>query len=364
MVIEIDGSRYSGSGTIVRLAVVLSAITGRPLRVTNVRAARRPPGLRAQHTRVVEAVRSLVQGRAEGNDVGSRQLVFEPGPPAAGAAFSWDIGSAGSTVLLGLALLPLLAYWPNSTTVILQGGVFQDFAPTVYHLQHVMLPLLEKMGLRARVGLVRPGYVPAGQGIIELSVEPVAGTLRAFSLPAPGPVQRLWGISIASHLDERRVAERMATAANQELQKRGLRAEFETISDTSSVQPGAALAAFADLGGGVVLGADRAGAPRRSAEAIGRYVAAHLLEDIESGASLDRHAADQVILFAALADGVTEVTIPSLTGHVEAAAWLVREFLGAEVAVSGHQMRIHGAGLRRGMLNLPPAAERSPVAGA
>jgi len=363
MTLEIDGSRYSGSGTIVRLAVVLSAITGRPLRVTNVRSARRPPGLRPQHTRVVEALRSLVQGSAGGNDVGSRELVFQPGAPAAGTAFAWDIGSAGSTVLLALALLPLLAYWPNPTTVRLQGGVFQDFAPTVYHLQHVMLPLLEKMGLRARVDLVRPGYVPAGQGIIELAVEPLRGALRALSLPAPGPVQRLWGISIASHLDERRVAQRMATSARTEFQKHGLDAQFQTVSDRSSVQPGAALAAFADLGAGAPLGADRAGAPGRSAEAIGRYVAAHLLEDIASGANLDRHAADQVILFAALADGLTTLTIPRPTGHIEANAWLVREFLGVDVDISGQEMRIRGAGLRRGMLNLPPASEPSPVVG-
>jgi len=361
MPLEIDGSRYSGSGAIVRLAVVLSAITGRPVRVTNIRSARRPPGLRPQHTRVVEAVRSLVQGSVGGNEVGSREIAFQPGTPAAGASFAWDIGSAGSTVLLALALLPLLAYRPTPTTARLQGGVFQDFAPTVYHLQHVMLPLLEKMGLRVRVTLVRPGYVPAGQGIIDLTVQPVPDAVRALSLPAPGPLQRLWGVSIASHLDERNVAHRMAAAANQEFHKHGLDAQFEIVSDISSVQPGAALAAFASFGGSIALGADRAGAPRRPAEAIGRYVAHHLLEDISSHASLDRHAADQIILFAALAAGVTSVTIPRPTEHVKANAWLVQEFLGANVEISGNQMRIHGAALRRGMLNLPPSAERSPV---
>ena len=43
----------------------------------------------------------------------------------------------------------------------------------------------------------------------------------------------------------------------------------------------------------VRLGADRAGAPRRSAEAIGRHAARQLLAEIEGGACVDRYAADQ-----------------------------------------------------------------------
>jgi RNA 3'-terminal phosphate cyclase (ATP) len=229
-----------------------------------------------------------------------------------------------------------------------------------------MAPLLEKMGLRVHPELVRPGYVPAGQGIIEICIDPVSDVLHPVSLPAAGSVRRVWGLSIASHLEERRVAARMAESAREEFLRAGFDSEFETVSDASSVQPGAALAAFADLGGGVRLGADRAGAPGRRAEAIGRFVAGHLLEDIGAGASVDRHAADQIILFAALAAGETTVKLPRVTEHVEANVWLAREFLGVQVQILGTEMRIWGAGLRRGMRNLPsapPVAERGPVVG-
>jgi hypothetical protein len=48
-VIEIDGSRHSGSGTIVRQAVAFAALTRQDVHITNARARRRRAGLRRQH---------------------------------------------------------------------------------------------------------------------------------------------------------------------------------------------------------------------------------------------------------------------------------------------------------------------------
>lgn len=342
--IEIDGSRYSGSGTIVRQAVALAALTGQPVRITNVRASRPNPGLRAQHTSVVRAIAEVCGGRAEGNEIASRELTFFPfgGVPSGRAA--WDIGSAGSTVLLALALLPVLAFRQERPAIELRGGLFQDFAPSFYHFQHALLPLLREMGLAADAVMLRPGYVPQGGGALRLRVSPVQGRIRPIVLDRPGEVQRLWGIALASHLAGRRVAERMAAAANALFAGRGWQAQFETVNDTTALQPGAALTAFADRRGGVRLGADRAGAPRRTAEEIGRSVARALLEDIDSGATVDRHTADQLIIFAALADGESRFVAPMVTEHVLSSAWLVRKFLGAEVRLEGCQVHVRGVG--------------------
>jgi RNA 3'-terminal phosphate cyclase (ATP) len=57
-ILTVDGSRYSGSGTIVRQGVAFSALTGRSIHVVNARAKRDKPGLRPQHLRVIEAVAS------------------------------------------------------------------------------------------------------------------------------------------------------------------------------------------------------------------------------------------------------------------------------------------------------------------
>ena len=211
--LAIDGSRYSGSGTIVRQAVAFSALTGQSIHVVNARAKRDKPGLRLQHIRVVEAIAELVNGGTEGLTQGSQEFTFRPGRLKAGRHYSWNIGSAGSTTMLALGILPVLALAGSSITVELRGGLFQDFAPSAFHLQHVLLPILGEMGLHTAMDIKRPGYVPRGEGILSLAVTPLSGPLRAIIREETGPVTQLWGIALSSHLEERRVSERMADTA-------------------------------------------------------------------------------------------------------------------------------------------------------
>ncbi len=311
----IDGSRYSGSGSIVRQAVAFAALTGRAIHVIQTRAKREKPGLRPQHIRVVEAIAQLVKGHTEGLTQGSQEFMFYPGPLKAGRHYQWDIGSAGSTTMLALGILPVLAFADSPVTVELRGGLFQDFAPSLFHLQHVLLPMLHSMGLSVEVTMVRPGYVPCGDGIFRLTVIPLNKPLQAIVRENAGPAIRIWGIALSSHLEERRVSQRMADTAQATLAESGHRADIEILNDTESLQRGAALALFADEAGAVRLGADRAGALRRSAESIGKRASTQLLEDLTSGATLDRFAADQVIPFAALAEGDSRFLIPSVTAR-------------------------------------------------
>jgi RNA 3'-terminal phosphate cyclase (ATP) len=341
--LTIDGSLYSGSGTIVRQAVAFSALTGQPIHLVNARAKRDKPGLRPQHIRVVEAIADLVKGHTTGLTQGSQEFTFHPGSLGSGRHYHWDIGSAGSTTMLGLGILPVLAFGGSRVTVELRGGLFQDFAPSAFHLQLVMLRMLGEMGLQAEADIVRPGYVPRGEGLLRLTVTPLAGPLRILVNEQPAPVTRIWGIALSSHLEERRVSRRMADAAREELVRNGYEAEIELRHDTQSLQSGAALALFADRGTAGRLGADQAGALRRRAESIGRHVARQLLEDLKSGATLDRFAADQIIPFAALAEGESRFVIPAVTDHVSTSAWLAELFLGARVRIDGQRLAVSGA---------------------
>lgn len=342
--LTIDGSRYSGSGTIVRQAVAFAALTGQAIHLVKARAHRDKPGLRPQHIRVVEAIAELVNGRTEGLTPSTQEFTFRPGRLQPGRHYHWDIGSAGSTTMLALGILPVLAFAGSRVTVELRGGLFQDFAPSAFHLQHVLLPLLQRMGLQSEVDIERPGYVPRGDGILRLAVNPLTAPFRAIIADELSPVTRIWGIALSSHLEKRRVNERMAETARDVLAKEGHRAEIELRNDTQSLQRGAALALFADRGRTVRLGADRAGALRRSAESIGKYGARQLLDELRSGATIDRFAADQLIPFAAMAAGESRCLIPMVTDHVRTSAWLAQEFLGAQVHIDGQQLAIQGVG--------------------
>jgi RNA 3'-terminal phosphate cyclase len=126
----------------------------------------------------------------------------------------------------------------------------------------------------------------------------------------------------------------------------GYRTEIELRHDTDALQRGAALALFADRGTVVRLGADQAGALGRRAESIGKHVASQLLEDIQTGATVDRFASDQIIAFAALAQGASRFMIHSATDHVVTSAWLAELFLDAKVSIDGQRLVIHGSGFR------------------
>jgi RNA 3'-terminal phosphate cyclase (ATP) len=341
--LHLDGRSFSGSGTIVRFGVPLAALVGQDLHLTHIRARRDPPGLRPQHLTAVEAVTQVCHGSLEGGTVGSQELIFRPGRLLQGGHFQWDIGTAGSTTMLALALLPIAAFAQGPQVFHLTGGLFQDFAPSAFHLQHALLPLLRHMGLHADLRMLRPGYVPSGGGSLTLTVEPVRDTLRPLMLRERGGPLRYWGLALASHLHQRQVSQRMATACQATLRRRGIHAEFRFLDDTTASQAGAALALFAE-GPHALLGADQAGAPRRRAEAIGRYVAQALLDDLASGATVDRHLADQLIIFAALAAGTSVLCLPQVTDHVPTNLWLVETILGARVHLEGHQLCIQGIG--------------------
>jgi RNA 3'-terminal phosphate cyclase (ATP) len=342
--LEIDGSQYSGSGTIVRQAVAFAALTGTAIHIFNVRMKRPKPGLRRQHAQAVEAIRQLVDGRTEGAVAGAADFVFRPGQPTRSRNFTWDIGSAGSTTALALAVLPVLALGAAPVSIELRGGLFQDFAPSFYHLEHVLLALLRRMGVEASARMERPGYVPSGQGIWHLAVTPARRTLRPLLLDTPGTVERIWGIALASRLKEQSVSDRMAESAKRAFGAAGYHADIHVLYEESALQPGAGLAVFADLSRGARLGSDRAGARGRRSETIGRYVARCLIEDLKTGATLDRYASDQIIPLAALAAGESKFRIPQVSEHIESSAWLSREFLGAEVRAYGHELVVKGVG--------------------
>jgi len=73
-------------------------------------------------------------------------------------------------------------------------------------------------------------------------------------------------------------------------------------------------------------------------------VARGLLDDVASGATVDRHLADQRIIFAALAAGTSVLRLPPLTDHVPTNLWLVETILGVHGHLEDHQLSLQGIG--------------------
>ena len=341
--ITIDGAARSGSGTIVRYSAALASLLGKEVRIENIRAGRDKPGLRAQHLKVVQACCQMCGGVVQNASLGSREVTYTPGRRFSGGEYRWDIGTAGSTTMMAQTLLPLACFARKPSRFRLEGGLFQDFAPSAYHMKFVLLPLLKQMGAQAELDIIRPGYVPRGGGILELRVEP-AGRLRPLDLAERGEIWNVEGIALSSHLKERRVSRRMAAECQKVLGSHGYEAKIEEVEDDTSLQAGAALAIYAETSLGGRMGSDRTGMPGRNSESVGRYVAERFIEDVDTGAAVDRYAADQLIIYTALAEGLTRYSVPRITDHVETNLWLIEELLGARTTTSGNLLEIEGVG--------------------
>jgi RNA 3'-terminal phosphate cyclase (ATP) len=344
--LTIDGSQHSGSGTIVRYSVALSALLHEPVRVINVRESRAQQGLRTQHAASVLACAALCDASIEGVHVGSRAFTFTPRARVSGGTFDWNIGTAGSTTMLALSVVPVACFADAPLTARIEGGVFQDFAPSPHHLRHVVAPILRRMNADIDLRVERPGYIPGGAGVIQLTVAPPPHGLKSLVLAEAGSVNTVRGIAMASLLAGRRVGDRMAAACEAEIEKSaGLTCDIERVLDNDARHAGANLSIWAESSTGCRFGADRAGKLGRTSEAIGEYVARSFLTDLRSGATVDRHLADQLVLFAALAHGRSTYTVPEVTDHVLSNLWLVRQF-GATASLTDRAIAMDGIALR------------------
>ncbi len=116
--IELDGAM--GGGQVLRSGLSLSMLTGRALRIGNIRAKRSRPGLLRQHLTAVLAAAEVCGATVDGAQLGSQSLYFEPGP-IRGGDFRFAIGTAGSCSLVLQALLPALLRAPEPSRVLISA---------------------------------------------------------------------------------------------------------------------------------------------------------------------------------------------------------------------------------------------------
>lgn len=327
MIVEIDGSFGEGGGQILRTSLTLSVLTGTPFRMFNIRKNRPKPGLQHQHLTAVKVVKALSNAITKGDFLGSEELYFEPKGIVDRLDYRFDVGTAGSVTLILQTVLPLMINRNISLTLI--GGTDVPKAPTIDYVRLVFLPLLERLGLKAKVELIRRGHYPEGGG--EIRISDVRGELSRFELINRGKILRIEGISHVSSLPDH-IATRQKTSAESLLKELGVpvNISIDVRSGERSKGSGIALAAITENS---VLGADSLGERGVRAETVGETAARTLLEDLKSGAAVDRHMSDMLMLYAALARG--SFTGAELTSHAKTNAEVIRKFLNIDYEISG-----------------------------
>lgn len=325
--IEIDGSYGEGGGQLLRTAVALAAITGQALHIQNVRARRSHPGLAPQHLAAVKSVAALCGAEVEGLQLKSQEMVFHPAR-LRGGEFQFDVGTAGSITLVLQAVLPVALMGPERLVMEIRGGTEVRAAPPLDYFRHVFLPLLSLMGGRVSLHVVRRGYFPRGGGEVRVEVEP--GTcLRPLVLETRGALSEVRGIAHVSNLPAH-ITARMVRAAQEALPPvPAPHIEQQLLAWPQAIGQGGAIVLWAHCGNGVLGSAATAqrGVP---AERLGEEAGGALRAEIESGATLDVHAADQMLVYAALANGPSHFTSRTLSSHASTTMWLIEHFLPVE----------------------------------
>ena len=331
--LEIDGSQKSGSGTILRLSIALAGVLGEPLHIYNIRQRRGQPGLRPQHLESVLTAAKLCNAEMKGAKLGSRELWFKPDGTVSGEIRA-EIGTAGSISMLLLTILPLCAYAKGAVSVqVVKGGTDVRHAPTINYLKHVLLPILERMGLKASLTIRKYGYYPKGMGEVLLEVQPCS-KLTPIRLEEFGTVEKLRGVSVCTFLEDRKVAERQAKAANRYLKAHGYEAKIQVVNDKSNpLQKGSSLVLWAETSTGALLGGDAIGELRKLSEVVGREAAENLFREVMAQATVDVHLADMLVPYIALADGNSVYLTRDVTDHLDTNMWLAQKILGVKFQV-------------------------------
>ena len=331
--IDIDGSKKGGSGTILRVAVALSAITKQPLHIFNIRQNRPQPGLKPQHLEAVLTAAKLCSADLEGARANSRELWFKP-KEINGGRFEAEIGTAGSIPMLLMTILPICAHAQSAVYVhVSKGGTDVSHSPTINYMRFVALPILRRMGLNATMEVQKYGYYPKGNGEITLAIEPTE-KLKPVRLEEFGNIRTIKGMSVCTFLDDRKVAERQAKAANQRLKEEGCAADIRVVNDKSNpLQKGSSIALWAETDTGAIIGADAIGELKKASEKVGDEAAQKLLEEIRYEPTVDLHLADLLIPYVALAQGKSVFLTRAISEHLETNIWLAEEILGTSFKI-------------------------------
>jgi len=344
--IHIKGDYLEGGGQLVRTALALSTITGIPFEVSDIRKGRKQPGLKAQHLHCVEALKKLCGAQVEGAELGSGYLKYTPGK-IEHKTVSVDIGTAGSVSLLLQSLLLPALLAGGKVRLKIRGGTAGQWAMPYDFFSNVLLPQLKRYA-DIDSKLEHRGYYPKGGGEVDIKIKGLftfetKDTAPKIDLVSQGNLFHIKGLSTSSSdLEKAQVSERQAVSAKHALSKLNISTSIEsqyceTLSTGSEITLWAVFSKISDdvdVNNPILLGADALGEIGKRAEIVGEEAANKLIKEVESGAAVDVHTADNLIPFIAVFGG--QIKTSEITDHAKTNIYVVEQFLGKCIEIDEH----------------------------
>ncbi len=325
--ITIDGTNGEGGGQILRSSLALSLITGKPFRISKIRAGRSKPGLSRQHLTAVKAAAEIGKAKVMGAELCSTDLTFVPRSIESGQ-YHFTVGTAGSATLVLQTVLPALLMANGHSTLVLEGGTHNCAAPPFEFLDQVFLPLINRMGPKVTAALQRPGFEPAGGGRFTVEVQPCA-KLKQLELMERGEITKRKLRSVVAHIDDSIGKKQMRMALARMSWED---ADAKVVRADDSVGPGNILMLTARCSHitAMTVAFGRLGVSSKRVVKDATQAMDHFLK---SGAAVERRLADQILLPMALAGGGHFTTQP-LSNHTLTQIETIKKFLDVTISVN------------------------------
>jgi RNA 3'-terminal phosphate cyclase (ATP) len=328
--VKIDGSHGEGGGQILRTAISLSAISGKPIEVTNIRANRTNPGLRPQHLAGIKIIADLFHAKSENLKVGAEWIRFSPSDKFEGGSIKFDIGTAGSIPLTLMTVVPAVSLSNNSLQIEVTGGTDVKASPTIDYIKHIVAKSYLSIGPKFSVDVLKRGYYPKGGGVVQCTIKPCK-TPSTIELLATRYLEPKI-ISVCSQLPVH-VAKRQISSALIALEKKDIRCSNYTASIERSISPGSSILIYSAADFGLYVGGDSIGELGKRAESVGTEAAMRFLDSTLAQATVDPFLADMLVLPLALSKGRSRYRVARVTQHLLTNLHIVSEIVRCKYSI-------------------------------
>jgi RNA 3'-terminal phosphate cyclase (ATP) len=327
--ILVDGSMGEGGGQILRSAITISTLIGKPVEVINIRSNRKNPGLKQQHVSTIQLLSKLFKINTENVKVGANWIKFRAHKnieiDSENNKLVADIGTAGSIPLLLQTIIPIIAIFQKNLTLRIQGGTDVKFSPTIDYIRHVLKDAFSRIGITFCINVLKRGFYPNGQGIVDVEIKKIS-ELHAIEFCNFKDTQPNI-ISIASKLP-RHVPDRQIGYAITTLEKKGIKTIRHKSAIETADNAGSSILVYSTSESGIYLGADFIGVRGIKGETIGYKAATRFISDYESHACVDQFLADMLVLPLSFVRGKSKFKISKITNHLITNLELIKNING------------------------------------
>ena len=325
-VVAIDGSLGEGGGQVLRTSLTLAMLTGKELRIANVRAGRSSPGLRHQHLTAVKAAAAVCQADVTGAQLGSQRVVFRPGEVKPGR-YRFRIPTAGSAGLVLQTIFYPLAGASASSRIEVEGGTHVPWSPCYHYLDWQWRPFLQRIGYRLSLSLEQAGYYPRGGGKLQAVIEPGMGS-EPLLIEERGAIEQIRGLSAVSNLPEhiaRRQRKRTVARLGADFPLNDIRVKSIPAAGKGSVmllliEFSSSQACYFSLG-----------EKGKRAEIVADQAVDQVLDCIQSRGAVDTYLADQLLLPLSLTGKRSRIVLPEISEHLRTNARVIEKFLETKI---------------------------------